>query len=49
MLDLVLYHPIPIAMAAVMILWALSESLAAHRRKPVPVPATIRSRRIRRR
>lgn len=47
MLDLVLFHPIPIAMAAVMILWALAESHAAHRRKPVPVRATVRSRRTR--
>lgn len=46
MLDVVLFHPIPTAMAAVMIFWALSESLAAHRRQPVPVRATVRSRRI---
>lgn len=44
MIDLFLIHPVPIAMAAVTIFWALAETFASKR----PIPVILRHRSSRR-
>lgn len=47
-MDSVLFHPIPTAMAVVMVFWALADAISARRAKRARVPVRARRERGRR-